>query len=261
MPQIDKDAKILESEAYSFLYQEKFHEAFNLFKKAGDTYKEKGNHKQAAICLAAAASSWSIKSGEKTFYNSAVSYEDAAKEAQKSGDFEYASLLYKYAAVNYERDMEFLNFSECFYCSKESYRKFLTYLLLNPHKIHPIAKSEEEKGILGFARRVLSWIALTFSCVIWGHGERPSRTFLAGTLVILVSAFLYTFGYLLRDGALFRPDFFEALYFSAVTFSTVGYGDITPFSFSKVIAVFDALCGMVVVPLFMVGLSRRYLRI
>ena len=216
--QIDKEAKILEEEAYAFLYQEKFNEAYHLFRKAGDIYRDKNNHKQSAICLAAAASSWGIKSGEKTFYNSAISYEEAAKEAQRAGDFEYASILYKYAAINYERDMEFVNFSECFYYSKESYRRFLTYLLLNPHRIHPIAKSEEEKGIKAFVKRIFNWLALSFSCIIWGHGERPSHTLYFGSLIVLISAYLHTFGYLLRDSIPFKPNLFQALYFSIITF-------------------------------------------
>jgi hypothetical protein len=158
--------------------------------------------------------------------------------------------------------MEFINFSECFYRSKESQRKFLNYLLLNPRKIHPITKSEEEKGVKGFAKHILLWIALTFSWLIWGHGERPSRTLYAGILIVILSAYLHTFGYLSRTGTAFVPNFFQAFYFSIVTFTTVGYGDITPaLSFNKIIAVFDALCGMFVMSLFVVGLSRKYMRI
>ncbi|MCK9615332.1 MAG: potassium channel family protein [Candidatus Omnitrophica bacterium] len=258
---MDREPKILEAEAYSFLYQEKFDEAFGLFRKAGDIYKTKGNHKQAAICLAAAGSSWSIKCGEKTFYNSAMCYEEASKEAERAGDYEYASLLYKYAAANYERDMEFLQFADCFYNSKECRRKFLNYLLLNRKKLHPIAKSEEERGVMPFARRVCSWLALTFSYIIWGHGERPSRTVLSGLAIIFASALLYTLGYLARDGVTFKPDFFEALYFSVVTFSTVGYGDIIAVGATKAVVMFEAMCGMFVMSIFIVGLSRKYLRI
>jgi tetratricopeptide (TPR) repeat protein len=258
---MDREPKILEEEAYLFLYQEKFDEAFGLFRKAGDIYRGKGNHKQAAICLAAAGSSWGVKCGEKTFYNSALCYEEASNEAERAGDYEYASLLYKYAAANYERDMELFKFAECFYKSKGCRRKFLTYLLLTPKKIHPIARTEEEKGIMPFARRVLSWLALTFSYIIWGHGERPSRTAVLGIGIILVSALLYTFGHLISGGTAFRPNFFQALYFSVVTFSTVGYGDITALGMSKVIVMFEAMCGLFVMSLFIVGLSRKYLRI
>jgi tetratricopeptide (TPR) repeat protein len=258
---MDREPKVLEEEAYAFLYQEKFDEAFGLFRKAGDIYKNKGSHKQAAICLAAAGSSWSVKCGEKTFYNSAMCYEEASKEAERAGDYEYASLLYKYAAANYERDMEFSKFAECFYSSKECRRKFLTYLLLNPRKLHPIAKSEEEKGIMPFLRRVFSWLALTFSYIIWGHGERPSRTALLGLTVIFASALLYTIGNLTSGGIAFKPNFFQAFYFSVVTFSTVGYGDIIAVGANKAVVMFEAMCGLFVMSIFIVGLSRKYLRI
>ncbi|MEI8350047.1 MAG: ion channel [Candidatus Omnitrophota bacterium] len=256
-----KDPKVLEEEAYVYLYHEKYHEAFGLFKKAGDLYRVIGNHKQAAICLAAAGSSWSIKSGEKTFYNAAVSYEEAAKEARSAGDYEYASMLYRYAAVNYEKDMEFYNFSECFYRSKQCRRKFITYLLINPKKIRPIAKIEEEHGIKNFIKLLFSWFALSIASLVWGYGERPWRAAYAALSVICVSAGLYTCGTLARGAVPFQPNFIEAMYFSIVTFSTVGYGDIVPVGFSKVVAAGEVLSGMLTTSIFIVSLSRKYLRI
>lgn len=112
-----------------------------------------------------------------------------------------------------------------------------------------------------FVRRVLSWFALTFSYVVWGHGERPIRTALLGFVVIIVSAFLYTFGTFASGGVIFKPEFHQAFYFSVVTFSTVGYGDIIALGANKLIVMCEAMCGMFVVPLFVVGLSRKYLRI
>ncbi|MDD5195510.1 MAG: ion channel [Candidatus Omnitrophica bacterium] len=260
---MDSDPKILEGEAYSFLYQEKFDDAFRLFKKSAEIYKSQHNHKQAALCFASAASCWSIKSGEKTFFNSASAYQGAAREAEISRDFEYAALLYKYAAINYERDGELLDFSDCFYRSKECYRKFLYYLLINPKRINPIVKSSEKKGVTGFARHIFLWLAFTFSCFIWGYGERPSRTFFTGIFVVFVAAVFYMSCFLVRGIGMevFSPNFFEALYFSVVTFTTVGYGDITPMGVSRIVVMFEALSGMLIMPLFMVGLSRKYLRV
>jgi tetratricopeptide (TPR) repeat protein len=258
---MDKEVKKLEEEAYAYLAQDKFEEAYRLFIKVAGIYKSSGNHKQAALCFASAASCWNIKLGEKTFYNAASSYEEAARQAERSGDLEYASMLYKYAAINYERDMEFFNFSECFYLSKESLRKFLTLALLNPKKIHHITKSSQEKGFKGYLKRIFLWFTLTFSYLVWGHGERPLRTFSFGIAIILIAAYSYTFGYVIKAGSLIKLNFAEAFYFSNVTFTTVGYGDIIPVGFNRIMAIIEALSGIFIMPLFIISLSRKYLRV
>lgn len=258
---MDKELKKLEEEAYSCLAQDKLEEAHRLFAKVAGIYKDSGNHKQAALCFASAASCWSIKLGEKSFYNAASLYEEAAIQAERSKDLEYASLLYKYAAINYERDMEFLNFSECFYRSKENFRKFLALSLINPRKIHHITKSSQEKGVKGYIKRIFSWLALTFSYLTWGYGERPFRTFAFGLAVILLSAYGYTLGHIIQGGVLIQPNFTDAFYLSSVTFTTVGYGDITPSGSTRIIAIIEALSGIFIMPLFIVSLSRKYLRV
>jgi tetratricopeptide (TPR) repeat protein len=256
-----EDPYLLEKEAYSFLSQERFEEAFRLFKRAAEIYRQQKNHKQAAISFASAASCWAKRSGEKTFYNAASSYEAAAREAQREGDLEYASLLYKYAAINYEKEREFINFSDCFYRSKECYRKFLTYRIFSPAKIKSITKTEEHTGLSGFLRHIFLWFISSLSFLIWGYGERPSRAFSAGLIVVLTAAFVYSFGYLAKDADIFRPQFQDAFYFSVVTFTTVGYGDITPVGFMKFVAIVESFCGLFIVPLFVIGLTRKYLRV
>ncbi len=258
---MDEGVKFLEREAYTLLSQEKFDEAYRLFRVVAQIYVREGNHQQAALCFASAASCWEKRAGEKVFYKSASSYEAAAIEAKRSGDYAYASLLYKHAARSHERDGEFTSYSECFYRSKEYYRRFLAYRLVNPKKINLMAANHEELGFKGYLKSLLSWFMLTFSYIIWGYGERPARTFFSGILIVCLAAVLHTFGFLAKNDILFSPNFFQAFYFSVVTFTTVGYGDIVPVGLSKLIAIIEAFTGIFIIPLFIVGLSRKYLRI
>jgi tetratricopeptide (TPR) repeat protein len=254
------ESQVLEREASSFLSQGKHEEAFRLYRKAAEGYRAASKSELAALCFASAASCWNKKYGDKTFYNAAYCYERAAKEAERTGDYEYAALLYKHAAINHEMDTEFLNFSDCFYRSKESYRRFLAYSLVKPSKIKPINKTQEQMGMTKFARRLFFWFILTFSFLLWGHGERPSRTFFSALAIIVISAFIYTAGLLRIDEIIFRPNFLEALYFSMVTFTTLGYGDVIPHGAARAVAMIEAFSGLFIMPLFIVGLTRKYLR-
>jgi len=259
---MENDPRVLEKEAHRLLAEEKHYDAYLSFRRAGDLYKENSRHKEAALCLASAASCWAIKSGEKIFYNASRAFEDAARESEMAGDLEYASLLYRQAAINFERDMEFLNFSECFYASKECLRKFLARSLFAPQKIHPIgAATLGTKGAAGFLRRLWMWFALTVSYVMWGHGERPVRPLGFGVLLIVLCSLVYWHGPLLKGGEPFQPTFSDAFYFSMVTFTTVGYGDMTAVGWSRLMVIFEIFCSLVVAPLFMIALTRKYLRV
>lgn len=259
---MNPEHNILEKKANEFLEQEKFGEAYILFKKAADLHKVNRAHKEAALCLASAASCWALKSGERAFHKSSLAYEEAAREAQLADDLEYASLLYRQAAINYERDMEFFSFSDCFYRSRECLRKFLTRSLISPQKIHNISAGGIKRGeAYGVIKRLALCFLLTFSALIWGHGERPGRTISSAILLFLSSTFFYMQGNLVKDALIFKPNFSQALYFSVITFTTVGYGDITPIGMTKAMAMIEVFCGIFIVPIFIVGLSRKYLRI
>jgi hypothetical protein len=256
-----KDPRILEEGAHQVLAEEKFEEAYKLFIKAADAYVATHHHKQAAVCFASAAGCWGIKSGEKAFFNSASAYERAAQEAVISGDYEYASVLFRHAAINYEKDMEFLNFSECFYRSKEAYRTFLARYLFLPNRVAGGEAGGHKKKARDFIRFFYSWSTLTISHLVWGHGERPFRTLAAAGGVISAAICGYRLGHLVRDGVVFQPTLFESAYVSIVTFTTVGYGDMTPIGFTRGVAMGEALAGLIVMPLLMIALSRKYLRV
>ncbi len=260
-PEPEVNPALFEKEASEAFSNNDYEKAFGSFRKAADIYRERGDHKLSALCFVSAASCWSLKSEEKTFYNSAQAFEDAAKESEKSGDLEYAALLYKYAGINYERDGELRRFSDCSYLSKECSRKFLTYSFFSPGRIRTITESGYGRGAGSVLKRFFPWLLLTFSWAIWGHGERPIRSFLTVVVIVLASAVLYSLGKLVSGGQVFRPDILDALYFSVVTFTTVGYGDMVPVGFSKLVAMIEVFSGVFIMPLFVIALTRKYLRI
>ncbi|MCX5705515.1 MAG: ion channel [Candidatus Omnitrophica bacterium] len=256
-----KDPRVIEKKAYDFLVESKYEDAFHAFREAGDLYSAAGSHKESSLCFSSAASCWALRQGEKVLQNAAISYESAASEAEKAGDYEYASLLYRYAAINYEKDMEFAKYSECFFASKESQRRYLMFSVFNPKRIHNISTGKGHKWTHSIIKRTYHWLGLTFAAMLWGHGERPMRTFLFAIFIIFAMASLYTFGRLEADNEVFRPNIFSAMYFSAITFTTVGYGDINPIGLTRALAMVEAFCGVFITPLFIVGMSRKYLRV
>jgi voltage-gated potassium channel Kch len=52
----------------------------------------------------------------------------------------------------------------------------------------------------------------------------------------------------------------NSIYFSVVTFTTLGYGDITPIGFSRLIATFEAFTGSFSLALFVVVFVKRMTR-
>jgi len=135
------------------------------------------------------------------------------------------------------------------------------FSLFAPKKINRIASTQEQDGVRGFIKRLFMWCILTLSSLVWGHGERPVRTLFAGSFLVFLSAALYTQHYLIQDGKIFKPDLFEAFYFSLVALSTTGFGDIAAVGFSRIVVVVELSLGMFIMPLFLVGFSRKYLRI
>ena len=58
-------------------------------------------------------------------------------------------------------------------------------------------------------------------------------------------------------------DWFDSLYFSVVTFTTLGFGDIRPdpgIWWVKAVAMGEALCGAILMALFVLVLGRKMMR-
>ena len=244
-------ALALERQGHQFLMEQKNELAFEAYKSAARIYREIGRNEQAGHCFKNASSCWNKHIGQQPLYRAAQTSEEAAHDFVKAGDYESAISAYVDAAILYEKDGDFSKFSACYYDAKrlkgrQEWRHF-------------------KNTMGGWKPRLISlfrWLINMHSRLIWGYGEKPFRTFCFALCLMICCALSY---YALQGisvlGHIKHVNFWEAFYFSAITFATVGYGDYLPAtSLARAFAILESFSGITIIPLFLISLTRRYLR-
>lgn len=116
------------------------------------------------------------------------------------------------------------------------------------------------------------------SYIYWmlcGYGEKPTYALITSIEIVLVFTLLYMFTGLsigaeiidydiliLKDlpSSELVLDFLRSLYFSVVTFTTVGYGDITPIGYSVFLSGIEMFLGVTMVGIWTATLARKITR-
>jgi hypothetical protein len=107
--------------------------------------------------------------------------------------------------------------------------------------------------------------------VFCGYGERPIRVVMFSLLAILFFGTLYFMLGINDGGQILAWDsqhsllenvrqFLTCCYFSVVTFTTLGYGDLTPLGFSRLLAAIEAFIGSFTLALFVVVFVKKMTR-
>jgi len=120
-------------------------------------------------------------------------------------------------------------------------------------------------------RWTMPWAFSKLVDIFCGYGEKPIRVVLFSLGLIFVCSIFYALIGIHQGGYVIaiRPDydfvqniinFLDCLYFSVITFTTVGYGDMTPFGWSKPVAGFEAFVGSFTLALFVVVFVKKMTR-
>lgn len=255
-------ALALEREAYHLRQENKIDQAFEAYDRAASLYRDAGEDFKAALCYASAATCWNIHTGWRPLNQAATRSHYGAEAAMRAGHYDYARTLFHEAAMLYEKEGDAEQYSECFMATHRARRK-AAWENFWKGKSTDIAGLEHKACGSERTKSFFLWLLSLLNGAIWGHGERPLRTLGTAWTVMLGSAVIYRFSGLIESVS--HPQhvmsFLDSLYFSIVTFSTVGYGDYVPVGWVRGVAVLEGLFGITLLPLFVISLTRRYLRL
>jgi len=111
------------------------------------------------------------------------------------------------------------------------------------------------------------YLKLIFYKWVAGYGVKPWNVVGTICIVFLVSTLLFGtvfYGELRDDGKPLPDGFWErmgnALYFSGITYATIGYGDIRPVDSARLLAVIEGILGIVLNAALVVVLFRKLIR-
>ncbi len=104
-----------------------------------------------------------------------------------------------------------------------------------------------------------------------GYGEKPGRIIFSSLAWIFFNSFVYfvlgiekgvvEIGLSLQTGVFQNAmNFLNCLYFSFVTFTTLGYGDLHPVGITKTFAAIEAFTGAFMLALFVLTMGRKMMR-
>lgn len=100
----------------------------------------------------------------------------------------------------------------------------------------------------------LKFISMLSNYIVWGFGERPIRSFFLSIWLVAGSSIVYYF----TPQSSTAGQAAKSLYFSLVTFVTLGYGDITQGSDAlRIFSSLEAFAGMFLIGIFLAGYASK----
>jgi len=101
------------------------------------------------------------------------------------------------------------------------------------------------------------YLIKTISYYYWGYGKKPERVIYFSILLILLCSIIY----LVPPNNMITPidkekTFLDCFYFSTVTYTTLGYGDMSPIGWVRIISSIEAFFGALSLGFIVAGFSN-----
>ena len=120
-------------------------------------------------------------------------------------------------------------------------------------------KDMERKNYFHY-KSLHKWLWSCFLNGIFGYGEQPGKVIISAISIILIFTFLFMSSGISDTsiGGFTSNNFLDCVYFSVITFTTLGYGDFRPLEgCSRIFAGTEAFIGALMMALFVYTFARR----
>ena len=203
---------------------------------------------------------------------------------EKNKDFSRAREIYLLLKNNFHSIGRYDDEGWAF--KKEKYMERLSYSFYPYRKALEKKVKKERFPIIKWicTKDFNKWIQSLFSNLIYGYGEEPRNVVITGLVIIFLFALIFSYtgigspefielkGSIIQEvpgndieiifkGSLQNriiKHFFKSLYFSLITFTTLGYGDLRPLEgCGRIFAGGEAFIGAIMMALFVYTFARR----
>jgi len=149
--------------------------------------------------------------------------------------------------------------------SEEAYRNLKKQFLSSGRYDDASWASFKEKTmqkILLKKRKSIAYLPSLIMDLLCGYGEKPQRIIFSSAFVILFYATVYLLlnAIIYASSAAYKMSVGDYIYYSVITFTTVGYGDFIPKAAPtfRFLAASEAFIGTFMIGLFIFTLARKY---
>jgi len=143
---------------------------------------------------------------------------------------------------------------------KNRLKSYYSFLELNRRKrMGKVSPRDLFKVFWFYMKYPVKYAWSTFLKWLYGWGEKPWFIFIWCGITIFIFSGLYCFigDVVTATNVPMRKPYLERLYFSGITFTTLGFGGYSPMGWAKVLAFIESFLGIFSIALFVYSFARR----